>query len=350
VQTVSFSLTNGVVLFDVENATALPELAASLRAFLTPYFWQVEGSEPHFRLIFRDFADLPVTWRERAVQHVPIRKSSAASFNLQGVGFEPDDDSLVVIDDNTRTAYHITYASPTVVFYGSDKSRIHLFEFVRYVSLLIEESLGTMLLHATASIHEDACYLVLGNKGAGKTTAMLHLVLDHGHSYFSGDKVLVSQNAAGVLLRGWPDYPHIGLGTLGRFANFAGACGVALTRPDGTARPSSDKALIDPFTFRRALPMTDRPSCHEAAALIFPRFSAGQTQVTAIAASDKNPDSLAAFVEHPHQFETVHWHRLFARTRRTSPADYGPLFKRLAQPPWLRVTGIGEIPPGSLTP
>lgn len=348
-QTSSFSLTNGVVLFDVENATALPELVASLRAFLTPYFWPVEGGEPHFRLILRDFADLPVTWRERAAQHITIRKSSAVLFNLQGVGFEPDDDSMVVIDDSTRTAYHIAYASPAVVFYGSDKSRIHLFEFIRYVSLLIEESLGTMLLHATASIHEDACYLVLGNKGAGKTTAMLHLVLDHGHSYFSGDKVLVSQNATGVLLRGWPDYPHIGLGTLSRFADLAQACGVALTRPDGTARPPSDKALIDPFTFRRALPTTDRPSCYKTAALIFPRVSTEPTQVTVLATSDKNPNSLAAFVEYPHQFETVHWHRLFAKTRRTSPADYGPLFKRLTEPSWLRVIGIGEIPPGSLT-
>lgn len=347
-QSEPFLLHNGGVTFSVA-AAAMPDLGVALRNFLSPYFWEIAQGEPHFRLVFHRFADLPAQWQAHPAEAVLMRKSTAPLFNLVGRGFVLANGDLVVIDVEKATAYRFDYANATVDFYASESSTIHLFELVRYVALLIEEYQGTLLLHATATLGEQGCYLVLGNKGAGKTTTMLHLVLDHGQSYFSGDKVLLSAGLqGGIVLRGWPDYPHVGVGTLLRFRGLAQACGVALHLPDGTPRPASDKVLIEPTLFRRALHCTTQPASQQVAALIFPRVAATPTQIRAVDPAAKQQETLEEYIEHPHQFETTHWHRLCAGLRRTVPADPRPLLRHLLAPAWLAVTGVGEIPAGLL--
>jgi energy-coupling factor transporter ATP-binding protein EcfA2 len=336
------------VIIEIKDGAAMPALTAALQAFLAPYFWQIADGTPHFCLIFREFAALPAHWREYASREITIRKSTAASFNLRGRALILEDESLVAIDEITMTAYHIDSKLPEIVFYGSSQSFIHLIEFVRYVSLALEEALGTMVLHAAATLDQGACYLILGEKGAGKTTTLLHLVQDHDHRYFSGDKVLVSQQAAGMLIRGWPDYPHVGVGTLQRFPSFARACGVALTQPDGTARPASQKELLDPATVRQALQCTDRPDCQRVAGLIFPTVVSEESVAQVIVREGRTVAQLRKHIEYPHQFETVRWHSLLADMRRTGPADYSSLLMQLLEPRWLRVTGTGEIPPALL--
>src|SRR3954469_25576696 len=210
----SIMLTNGVVVFGLDQTTKLTALTQRLFDFISPYFLPISSGEPHFRIALEDIAVFPDQWRACADQPITIRKSSSPIFHLTGRSFMPDNHTLIVLDDTTGTGYHIQYATNVITFFGSDASFIHLIELVRYVSLLIEEAHGTLVLHATASIHDDACYLIVGEKGAGKSTTLLHLTLDHGHAYFSGDKVLISERADGLLLRGWPDYPHLGIGTL----------------------------------------------------------------------------------------------------------------------------------------
>jgi hypothetical protein len=225
---------------------------------------------------------------------------------------------------------------------------IHLYELVRYVSLLIEEAHGSMLLHAAATMKDDSCYLVSGAKGAGKTTTMLHLVCDHGHQYFSGDKVLVTSDAKGLLIRGWPDYPHVGMGTFQRFPSLAKKCSVELTGPDGRYKPLSQKVLVEPLLFRRALSCTKQAATRQLSLVLFPAVSDAPTRVTRLSSAQKNAIRMEEHIEYPHQFGTVHWHTLFSSLRRTTKKNYSGLFEQLSHLTWLRVDGAGELEPSML--
>lgn len=336
-------LTNGVVVFTIQNSAACPELVDYLESFLTPYFWETEGLHPHFTLIFNDYTKLPFDWLNHPAEEVVIRKSTANSFNLSGRFFLLDDKTRVIIDEETKTAYHINEETNTIVFYGSKESVIHLIEFVRYTSLLVEEIEGTMVLHASATVHSESTYLVLGNKGAGKTSTLLNLIFQHGQKYFSGDKILVSKSTEGIIIRGWPDYPHVGIGTLKNFPNLVKNLRLPLEWADGTPKPDSHKELIEPRLFRAALPSTVEPSVKKVATLIFPQVSVDEITVSVVD-NNERMETLLENIEYPHQFLTVQWHNLFGKVRRTAPTDYTKLLEHLLSTEWFKVTGKSGIP------
>jgi len=340
----SILLTNGKVVIAFDNLQSVPDLIQSLITFLSPYFWKCKNGTPHFQIRFADYKQLPKEWLPKCQNPVIIRSSTAKLFNLTGYGFQPEDYLQIAVDPETRTGYHLNYKTHNITFYSSSHSHIHLYEFVRYICLLIEESYGTMLLHASAAIKDGACCLILGDKGSGKTTTLLHLLLDKGYTYFSGDKVLVSQGKNGLLFRGWPDYPHIGIGTLRRFRDFADACGVQFFHEDGSIKESSYKELLDPIKFRNALDFTQRPSSYQCKTLIFPKFSEKLTQLKEVNNSEKTPTTLSKYIEYPHEFGTVHWHDMFAKEREAKRLTYPRLLDQLCQLQWIRVSGVGHIP------
>ncbi len=345
------SLTNGGVTFGVADADALPELAASLERFLAPYFWRAAaGAKPQFTVRLRPFAEVPAHWRTCATRAITIRSSPFQLFRLGGRSAELGDGSVVVVDETTATAYHVRPDTPEATFYGSPRSFIHLVEFVRSAALLVEDALGTLVLHAAASIGGGGCWLIVGHKGAGKTTTALHLVLDHGHRYLSGDKVLVSRHEGRLVVRGWPDYPCVGAGTLGRFAAFAARCG-ARTDPSGTdggEAGAARKQLLDPDRFRGALACAERADSDRVAMIVLPAYSPAPTRWTRLTREERQAGWLAQYIESPYRYEAVQWHPLLATHRRREPADHGAILETLAARPWLRVTGLGQVPATAL--
>src|SRR6187402_1316503 len=146
----------------------------------------------------------------------------------------------------TVRARNLQYLPQNLTVYVSEGSRIHLFEIVRQLSLLVEESLGSVLLHASATATATAAYLVVGKKGAGKTTTLFDMICEQGHGYLSGDRVLLSSHQGELLVRGWPDYPHVGIGTLAQHRKLGSELDIELRSPDGSLKPAEQKELIEP--------------------------------------------------------------------------------------------------------
>jgi hypothetical protein len=210
-----------------------------------------------------------------------------------------------------RTGYRIQREEKHVDFYGNDESFIHLVEFIRYYGLLVEQSEGTLILHSSAvcAKEEDrnAVFAICGLKGAGKTTIMLHEVFRNNRLYFSGDKLLVTAKNRKLLVRGWPDYPHIGLGTLSLFPDFALRMGIDL---DSEINDRSDfwrKILIEPDQYYRHLP-TSKIVSGELAGIIVPDLKGENAEHGALDPYGFGHDVFLQLVEFPHEFYSAKWH------------------------------------------
>jgi hypothetical protein len=340
-------LSNGnvVIALAADSASAAP--VRWVQEFLHPQFRVCAETAAHFTLLLHPFARWPREWSERASQTVTIRSSSAKSFNLVGRAGDLEDGSRIVVDDDSRTAYRFDGSDDRVEIYWSESSRIHLFELTRYTALLVEEASATALLHASAASDNHGCHLAVGAKGAGKTTLLFHLVQDHGLRHFSGDKVLLSMAAGSARVRGWPDYPHIGIGTFSRFPGLARACGVSLVDDHGAPRPASEKELVDPARLRAAVRLDDGAPA-PVRTILFPRVGRGNPRCRVLPDAEKTSDRLLPFLEHPHEFAAVGWHALLRRQRCTERRNQTQLLAALRSATWIEIEGEIAVPPALL--
>jgi hypothetical protein len=338
-------LGNQGATFALDDRTDGARLSVWLEAVLAPHFAPRADQTPDFTVVLREFGELPGAWHgpgpAAGDEAVILRRSPFPLFDLRGRRRRLPDGSSLVLDATTGTAYRHDAAGTVVEFFGSEAepSRVHLLEYLRTAALLVEEARGTLILHAAATITGGRAYLILGPKGAGKSTTMLHLVLEHGHEYLSGDRVLVSRGPRGLRVRGWPDYPCLGLATLRRFTGFAATCGIADNDPPAPSE-ADGKVLLSPGRFRAALPRPMRAECDDVAMLLLPQVSSRGTSWRRSEA--RGP--VAACVEHPHQFEAARWHDLLASRRaRSATADEG-LLAELARRPTFVIAGEGVLP------
>jgi hypothetical protein len=341
----SVLLTNGLVRIHLEDSGACPDMFRHLEYFLDPYFERTAGESPDFTLRFARFAAFPAEWNAACILPVHFRRSSCPSFNLSGRAGTIDEGLILGIDEASETAYAIEAGRRRISFFGSPHnqgSENHLLDFTRYLALLIAEAAGTVLLHASAVMIGGRLFLILGDKGAGKTSTMLRMVAECGADYYSGDKVLASLDSGGLILRAWPDIPYIGIGSLRGLPGLAANLGIDLAGPDGAPRPDSEKQLVHLRRFRETVPQSRTVATRNIAAIILPEVSSAEAGPAWIPAQDRNPERLAGFIEWPHEFLTVQWHRLFLEDAENGIPDRGmAVLERLTAMPWLRLSGKG---------
>lgn len=331
-------LGNEVVRLDLQWAEESDPLARALVDFLQPWFGPLDAALPmDLTLRLAPTARFGPEWRARCLEPFVLRRSSAAIFNLAvRRGVSPEGLSLAW-DEQRHVGYAIDTARARADFYGAvDGAFIHLIELVRYYGLLIEQARGTMILHSAAVRRRDSDDVValVGAKGAGKTTTMLSMLASGDYAYFSGDKLLLDRCDGRLRARGWPDYPHIGIGTLRNHRDLAERLGVGLEARDGRPLPDHHKVLLDPARYLAEIGKPSQAS-GRLSRVVLPRINEpGSAGDILVGKDDKRAIPHGDLFEWPHQFVTATWHGLPLADRAYAADVDDGLMQALRELPW----------------
>ncbi|VTU34540.1 hypothetical protein H6CHR_04226 [Variovorax sp. PBL-H6] len=344
----SVALGNGVVRLRLRWVGATGGLAHALMDFLQPWFVPVAlARTADLTLNLRPAVEFDAAMRTRCVEPFVLRRSSAAIFNLEVKRGVSAEGLKLAWDEEREVGYEIDATAACVDFYGeADTAFIHLIELVRYYGLLTEQAHGTLVLHSAAVRHRDSDDVIalVGAKGAGKTTTMLSLLTSGEYVYFSGDKLLLDHRDGQFRARGWPDYPHVGIGTLRSHVDLAKRLGVGFEADDGTPLPDYHKVLLEPSRYLAAI---GKPSQARGrlSRVILPRIHEGrQAQQVAVERTEKEAMSPSDLFEWPHQFVTATWHGLPWATRAYAAEVPSDTMRALQSLPWDYRFGVDAVP------
>lgn len=136
---------------------------------------------------------------------------------------------------------------------NAEQDELVLIEFIRDLVLKNEENHGVAVVHATSALKDDKATLIIGSKGKGKSTLLLELVSKHGYKLISGDKTFLWMEDGKLRASGWPDYPHLGLGTLSKYPEFVEHFGLSnkIESVKENLWSTEHKMAIDPVFLRR---------------------------------------------------------------------------------------------------
>ncbi|WP_349304934.1 hypothetical protein [Paenibacillus sp. Marseille-Q4541] len=188
-------------------------------------------------------------------EDVFLRKSASDFFTipakrviLEGIQY------LKCLKTNTYIAMNSNKSTILISIQGEDvrAEELVFIELIRDLVLKNEENHGVVVLHATCSYKEGKANLIIGPKGAGKSTTLLEIVSKFGHQFMSGDKTFLWVENGQLYASGWPDYPHLGLGTLSKYPEFIGKFGLSEEINDAkeTLWSTDHKRAVPPDVFK----------------------------------------------------------------------------------------------------
>lgn len=272
---------------------------------------------------------------------VVMRRSSAANFNLHGDKALAG--GLEIVDcPRTGTAFAFDWPRRSIDVFSSDRSEIQLIEFLREIVIRHEEHHDTMVVHAAALAVNGCAVLIAGRKGAGKSTLLLDLVGRPAWGFLSGDKVLLEVDAGGVRVNGWPDYPHLGCGTIR--ANRRLLDGLAAQGVSVEGLPPEAKLLIRPEVLARALGFEPLRGALPLGAVLLPDVRGSES--ARVVPAPPAPERLLEGLEFSADNVLAGWHGFFPR-RPSSELRAGPvrlLADHLRRCRFARVLGPGPYP------
>jgi hypothetical protein len=256
-------LTTGAVAFDLIIDAAAQAEAGPVLDCLGSYFGpRPAGEAAELTFALRAVVAFDADLAARAVRPMALRRSSAAPFNLDLRLLAEAGPPRMAYDPATGTGYLIDHAARRIELFLTENSLFHVIETVRYTLLVAEQNKGALILHASAAQQEDGA--------------------------LSGDKLLADCPEGRLRLRGWPDFPHVGIGTLSGFPALARACGVALCTADGHPRPPGEKVLIAPARLAAALGAEPAPArAGRAAFVLLPDVRVDQPSLRHIGTAER---------------------------------------------------------------
>ncbi|MFI0982524.1 hypothetical protein ACH4SP_36645 [Streptomyces sp. NPDC021093] len=255
----------------------------------------------------------------------------------------------------TGTRFVFDRAARTVDVVVGPAGAMDLVELVRDLVLKDRENSGAAVLHATAAYRDGTVVLVTGAKGAGKSTILLELVERFGYRVMSGDKTVLHEQPDGsVLASGWPDYPHLGYGTIAKYPGLKEIAGI----PDGY-EPTADHAFsplgkfaVDPIGFRGRFPSAPRGARVPVAAIVHPTIGPGDR--TVLEGCPADPRVLAPLLDANVEsaFDGAHsgWHHYLTDARAAQADRRSRITAALAKVPTWQLTGPGDLTGGDFPP
>jgi hypothetical protein len=179
--------------------------------------------------------------------------------------------------------------------------RIPVLRVVEDLLLYEAQRRGAIILHASAVVVDGSAVLFVGNKGAGKTTAMIRSLEHFDAALLANDNVCMVPTNDGFLARAWPAFLKVEVGTA------ASTRALAATVPS-LVRPwlADDSALWDIYEKVALYPSEVAARLgtrlHVEAplgALVLPRFDPNQAPGLRLASADELADAYLQGVFNP---------------------------------------------------
>lgn len=210
-------------------------------------------------------------------EDIYLRKSASDFFTIPGKrvianGIEyikcTKTETLIAFDSINKKINISTQSTET------EQDELVFIEFIRDLILKNEENHGVVVLHATSAYKDGNASLIIGPKGAGKSTTLLELVNKLNYKFMSGDKTFLWVEEGKLLAAGWPDYPHLGLGTLSKYPNFVEKFGLSeqIEAAKDNLWSTEHKMAVDPNFFKEVLPFTEPGLVSTVGGMIYPNL------------------------------------------------------------------------------
>ncbi|WP_127534508.1 phosphoenolpyruvate carboxykinase (ATP) [Paenibacillus kobensis] len=202
---------------------------------------------------------------------------------------------------------------------GSERENMVWIELIRDLVLKNEENHGVVVVHATCAYQDGAAMMIAGQKGAGKSTTLLELVHRFGCSFMSGDKTFLWMDGGKLYASGWPDYPHLGLGTMSKYPEFVERYGLAdpIAAAQETLWSGEHKIAVSPEVFKAIIPMTPPGLRCPVRLVIYPSvYPSGQCEIRTV---DDHIRRLTPHIERMFADGTVLWNRY---VEPSTPEEY----------------------------
>lgn len=340
---ISHILGNGKIRIEVRCVESRSQLYQRFLTFISPYFLSehIGGEIDLYLTLHEETAFLP-KWKTRCTDQETIRCSTAEAFNLElSRGEHSADGTQIAWNERDQTGYAFVPGSQRMDLYISNDSFIHLIEFFRYYCLLLEAGKGSVLLHASAveNLETGRVLAICGAKGAGKTSTMLNLVGSGMYGFFSGDKLLVDLHEGALRVRGWPDYPHVGVGSLRSHPELCRKLGLMVSEPPMSEAVDTEKYLFTPELFYGAFGKPRDPE-GRLDGLLLPDILGESQAPSMLSFVDKQHVDQRQLFEDPYEFTTAKWHRLAHKEMTESVKEmHREVYAILYSCKWLKTAG-----------
>lgn len=208
-------------------------------------------------------------------EDIYLRKSASNFFTIPGrrvmkAGIE----YIKCVKTGTFIAFDPTNKKITISVKSTETEQDELIfiELIRDLILKNEENHGVVVLHATSAYKNGNASMIIGPKGAGKSTTLLELVSKLDYQFMSGDKTFLWVEDGQLLAAGWPDYPHLGLGTLSKYPKFVEQFRLSeqIEAAKNTLWSTDHKMAVDPKFFNQVIQFTKPGLIATVGSMIYP--------------------------------------------------------------------------------
>ncbi|MDG4763009.1 hypothetical protein O7632_02610 [Solwaraspora sp. WMMD406] len=261
-----------------------------------------------------------------------VREVTDPTRNVWGRRWRRDGRTLIHIPSST-TVLDLADDATHAVVYVSPRSKHHASDFLRDVAWELVAGDGSFT-HAAAVSTDDGVIAIVGNKGAGKTTTAIEFMRS-GADFFTGDVLFLAHNDNSC--HSFPDYPHVGWGTLRINSELAAAA-----RRHGL-EPASDstKVFLPHDIYQTALGVAQGRSPLPLRVVVAPQVAEpGAARIVEC----RSPD-----IVEPMSRETTRagegWESFVRLLRSGTAPAVSPVFQ---QAMWFRRPGRGHPPAGQV--